>query len=162
MKAVLFALIGIVLYAIQNTIIDVRLSHYKTAELLIGWYVMMLPLGAAYFLYQRFLGGGATIPAGTDFLIVAATAVMFFVADYFYLGAYTKYGGGVVTVTIVAVLMPVLGAALKFAWVGEKPTWYHAAAFLCAALAVVFVALGNKHRSTAITLSAPTGISGNR
>ncbi len=142
MKPIVFALIGIVLYAIQNTLIDVKLKGYPTVSILLGFYIILLPLAFGLFLYQKIIGQPVAIPSGNALKTLAAIAVMFFVADFFYIGAYNS-GGNVVVVTILLVLMPVLGALIKFVWVKEVPTTYHIASFVCAAIAVVFIAIGN-------------------
>jgi drug/metabolite transporter (DMT)-like permease len=146
MNAVVSALIGFTLSAVSNTVLDVKLKQYSTAELLIGWYLILLPFGAVLFMYQKYWGTGARIPQGSDFTLMAVAAVFFFLADFFYLNAYTKYGGDVVTITILVTLIPVIAAVLKFGWVGEAPTKYHVVAFAFAALAVTFIAIGNKQK----------------
>lgn len=158
MKSLVFALIGIVLYAIQNTIIDVRLSKYSTVNLLVGWYIVLLPMAAGLYIYQRFSGGQSSMPVGSDLTLLAAVAVMFFIADFFYIGAFTA-GGNVVAITILLVLMPVLAALLKFVWVKEVPTTYHFIAFTFAFLAVIFVAVGNSKRPIEIKSSIEVQIS---
>jgi drug/metabolite transporter (DMT)-like permease len=145
MKLIIFALIGVVLYAIQNTLIDVKLKGYSTVGILLRFYIVLLPLALGLFLYQKIAGQPLVIPSGDALKVLAAIAVMFFVADFFYIGAYTS-GGNVVVVTILLVLMPVLGALMKYVWVKEVPTPYHLASFVCATLAVVFIAVGNSKK----------------
>jgi drug/metabolite transporter (DMT)-like permease len=147
MKSIIYALIGIILYAVQNTIIDVRLKQYSTVSLLVGMYIILLPLGVGLFLYQKYMGQAMITPSGNDFKIVAFVAAMFFIGDFFYVGAYTS-GGNVVTITILLVLMPVIGGLMKFWWLKESPTPYHFVAFVCAALAIVFIALGDSKKPT--------------
>ena len=150
MKSIVYAIIGVVLYAVQNVLIDVKLKEYSTVSLLLGFYLMLLPLALGLFLYQKYMGQGVLVPTGDALKVVAAVAFMFFVADFFYIGAYTS-GGNVVVVTIMLVLMPVIGALLKFLWVKEIPTPYHVAGFVCAMLAVVFIAVGNSKKPIEIT-----------
>ncbi|MEI7777358.1 MAG: EamA family transporter [bacterium] len=145
MKSIIFALIGITLYAVQNAIIDVKLKQYSAVSLLVGFYLVLLPLGVCLLLYQKSTGQPMAMPSGSSFKILVAVAVMFFVADFFYVGAYTS-GGNVVVVTILFVLMPVLGALIKFLWVKEVPTPYHFVGFVCAALAIFFIAIGNSKK----------------
>ncbi len=145
MKSIIYALIGIVLYAIQNTIIDVKLKQYPTVSILLGLYTVLLPLACGLFIYQKIVGQPVLIPSGDALKTLAGVAIMFFVADFFYVGAYTA-GGNVVVVTLLLVLMPVIGALMKFFWVKESPTPYHFASFACAALAVMFIAIGNSKK----------------
>jgi drug/metabolite transporter (DMT)-like permease len=145
MKTILFALVGIILYAIQNTIIEVKLKQYSTISLLVGWYMVLLPLAVGLYVYQKLAGIPVISPHGSDFKMLAAVAAMFFIADFFYIGAFTS-GGDVVTITILLTLMPVVAALLKFIWVKDVPTPFHLAAFLCAVCAVVLVAIGNSKK----------------
>ena len=142
-KAIIYALIGVVLYGVQNAIIDVKLKQYSTVSLLVWFYLALLPCGLLLLGFQKYTGQEIVAPKGGDLWAMVAVGVMFFIADYFYLGAYTN-GSDVVTITLLLVLMPVIGAAVKFLWVGERPNLCHLAAFACATLAVVFVALAAK------------------
>ncbi len=161
MKSITWALIGIVLYAIQNTIIDVRLSKYSTVSLLVGWYIMLLPLALGLYLYHRYFGSPTPFPAGADLKLLAAVAVMFFIADFFYIGAFTA-GGNAVTITILLVLMPVVASVMKFVWVKEVPTPYHFAAFLLAFGAVALVAVGNSKKPVKVASSSPAAVASSR
>jgi drug/metabolite transporter (DMT)-like permease len=153
MKSIVYALIGICMYAVQNVIIDVKLKQYSTATLLMSFYIVLLPLGAGLFFYQKMRGQQVIVPDKDAVLLIAAVAAMFFFADFFYIGAYTK-GGNAVTITILAVLMPVLCAVMKFLWVREIPTRYHFIGFLFAALAITFVAVGNSKKPVEISKSS--------
>jgi drug/metabolite transporter (DMT)-like permease len=159
-KSIVYAIIGIVLYAIQNVIIDVKLKQYSTISLLLGFYLALLPLAGLLFVYQKYFGDGVVVPSGDALKIVAVVAVMFFIADFFYLGAYTS-GGNVVVVTILLVLMPIIGALLKFLWVKEVPTLYHIASFVFATLAVVFIAIGNSKKTVEVETTTPQIVSVN-
>lgn len=123
MKTILYALAGIVLYAVQNTIIDVKLKQYSTTEILLGFYITLAPLAACLYFYQKLTGQPSSIPTGSALITVSIVAAMFFIADFFYIGAYTS-GGNVVTVTILLTLMPVIGGVVKFFWVKESPSAY--------------------------------------
>jgi len=153
MKSILLALIGIILYAVQNVIIDVRLKQYSTASLLLGWYVVLLPLAVGLYLYQKQAGASLVMPVGRDLVYMIVVAGMFFVADFFYIAAYT-HGGNAVTITILLVLMPVVAALMKFVWVQEVPTQYHLAGFVLALLAVLCIAAGDSKRPLEITIAS--------
>jgi drug/metabolite transporter (DMT)-like permease len=146
MKTIIYAIVGIVLYAIQNAIIDVKLKQHSTVGILLGLYITLLPLAAGLFLWQKASGQPVGIPSGKSFIILASVAVMFFVADFFYIGAYTS-GGNVVTVTIVLALMPVIGGLIKFFWVRDVPNVWQVISFGFALLAVICIAIGNTKAS---------------
>ena len=149
MKSVIFALIAIVLYAIQNTVIDVKLKSNSTVSLLLGFYIILLPIAICHFSYMKLFGGGVVMPTGNSLLILGGVAVAFYVADYFYIGAYTA-GGNVASVSIIAVLMPAVGVIMKFFWVKETPTPYHYGGFVFATLAIIFIAIGNSKKEPQI------------
>ncbi len=142
MKSIIYALAGLTLYAIQNTVIDVKLKQYSTLSLLVGFYLVMLPGGLILLAIQKYTGEAMVIPSGNSLKLVAVVAFAFLIADYFYVSAYTS-GGSAVPITILAALIPVVCALIKFVWVGEVPTRYHIAGFTCALLAVAFIAVGN-------------------
>ena len=142
MRPIIYAVSGIILYGLMNAVIDVKLRQYSTVGLLIGWYVTMLPMGILLFVYQRYSGQTIVLPPPDAMKIVAAVAAMFFIADFFYIGAFTN-GGDALTITILALLVPLVVAVTKFAWVGATPNRYHIIALICGALTVTFVALGN-------------------
>jgi drug/metabolite transporter (DMT)-like permease len=156
-KSIVYALIGIVCYAITNTIIDVRLKQYSTISLLVGWYIVLFPLTLGLYLYQRSMGAPTRLPSGNDLSFLVLVAMIYFIADYFYIGAFTVGGtSNVVTITILLVLMPVIAALIKFVWVKESPTPYHFAAFACALLAVLFVAMGDLKKPVELRPAIPT------
>ena len=146
MKSVIYAVIGLVLYAITNTIIDVRLKQYTTVSLLLGWYVVLFPLAIGLFFYTKYFGQPMVIPAGADLKMLMAVAAIFFVADFFYIGAFTN-GGNVVTITILVALVPVVAGLVKYVWVKDVPTRYHLVGFVLALLAVACVAVGNSKKA---------------
>lgn len=153
MKPILFALMAVILYAIQNVLIDVKLKQYSTIALLLGFYLVLLPLGLIAFIYLKSTGQPVVLPSGDGLKILVVVAVLFFVADVLYVGAYTS-GGEVVSITILAVLMPVVGAIVKYIWVKEPPTKYHVAGLICAALAITFVGIGNLKKPAAVSPAA--------
>ena len=69
-------------------------------------------------------------------------AVVFFFADYFYIGAYTS-GGSLLAVTTLVVLFPAIAQLIKFAWVGGSPNYFHMFGYLLAAIAVVLIGKGS-------------------
>ncbi|MDO8565144.1 MAG: DMT family transporter [bacterium] len=158
MKPIVYAVIGVLMYGVQNAIIDLRLREYSTVGLLIGWYVTMLPLGLILFAYQKYSGQPIQLPPQDAMKIVGAVAVMFFIADFFYISAFTS-GGNAIAITILAVLVPIVVAIAKFVMTREMPTGYHFAAFACATLAVALVAIGNTKKPIATEETAPAQLS---
>ncbi|MBX4195457.1 hypothetical protein KW796_00670 [Candidatus Parcubacteria bacterium] len=161
MKPTVYAVIGLVMYGLQNAIIDIKLKGYSTVSLLVGFYLILLPLGLGLFLYQKYVGQPLVIPSGSAMMTVSAVAIMFFIADFFYIGAYTN-GGNAIAITILAALVPVVVALVKFGVIREVPTPYHFGGFVLALMSVMLVAYGNSKKpielgtGTAIAVEEPT------
>lgn len=81
-------------------------------------------------------------PAGNDLLILFGIGLIFFAADYFYIGAYTN-GGDLATVTCIVALLPVVASVFKFAWTQSLPNAYQASGFVLAFIAVLLVSKGS-------------------
>jgi drug/metabolite transporter (DMT)-like permease len=146
MKAVSFAIIAIVLYAVQNALIELFLRKYSAVGILVISYIVMLPLCLGSILVMRATGQEITYPVGKDLWILVAVATMFFAADFLYVKAYTV-GASALVVTTCLVLMPVVATAFKAIWVREAPSVYQVGAFVCAAAAVTMIALGERNKS---------------
>ncbi len=95
------------------------------------------------------------MPSGNLLLLAGAVGLMFLLADFFYIGAYTS-GGSAVPITILAALVPVVCAIMKFVWVKEIPTRYHLAGFACALLAITFIAIGNAKKPPEVVTTTAT------
>lgn len=141
-RPIVYAFISMWLYGLQNVIIEVKLAKYTTMALLLYWYFAMVPLALAGLGYMYFTDQSIAIPNRTDAVIAVAVAVMFFFADFFYVGAYTN-GGSVLVVTTMVVLFPVIAQLIKFLWVGGSWNYYHIFGYILAALAVILISKGS-------------------
>lgn len=141
-KTVIYAFIAMWLYALQNVILEVRLARYSTIGLLVCWYFTLAPLGLATLGYLRFTGQTLSLPQRADMPMVIAAGALFFVADLFYIGAYTN-GGDLLAITTMLVLFPAIAQLIKFLWVGGRMNWWHAAGYLLAAAAVLLISKGS-------------------
>jgi hypothetical protein len=145
-KTIIYAFIAMWLYALQNVVLEVRLAKYSTIGLLVCWYFTLAPLGLAALAWLRYTGQPLTLPARADLGMVVAAGALFFVADLFYIGAYTgshASGGGLLAITTMLVLFPAIAQIIKFAWVGGRMNWWHAAGYLLAAVAVLLISKGS-------------------
>lgn len=141
-KPVVYAFLAMWLYAFSNVVIEVKLAKYTTMALLLYWYFTLAPLAVAGIGYMYLSGQKIVMPSGSDAGMAIAAAVVFFFADYFYIGAYTS-GGSLLAVTTLVVLFPAIAQLIKFAWVGGSPNYYHLAGYLLAAIAVVLISKGS-------------------
>src|SRR3989344_5307987 len=141
-KSVVYAFLAVWLYAFSNVIIEIKLAKYTTMALLLYWYFTLAPLALAGVGYMYLTGQKITMPSGGDARMAVASAIVFFVADYFYIGAYTS-GGSLLAVTTLVVLFPAIAQLIKFMWVGGSPNYYHIFGYALAALAVVLISKGS-------------------
>jgi len=141
-RVTVYALVAMWLYALQNVLIEVRLAKYTALSLMVYWYFTLAPLallgiGVMYLSHQP-----VRMPDMKDGGVAIAIGTMFFVADYFYISAYTS-GGKLMAITAVTVMIPAMAQFIKYFWVGATFNRYHLAGYLLAALAVLLINKGN-------------------
>jgi hypothetical protein len=140
-RPIVYAFAAMCLYALQNVILEVKLSKYSTLGLLVYWYFTLAPLALAALGYLYLRGHPVNMPNRDDAAIAIAVGVMFFLADLFYVGAYTS-GGSLLAITTLVVLFPAIAQLIRFAWVGGQMNYYSVAGYVLAAAAVVLVVRG--------------------
>lgn len=141
-RPIVYAFLAMWLYAFTNVAIEVKLSKYTTMALLLYWYCALAPLAAAGIGYMYLSGQNIIVPNRSDAMVAIAVAVIFFLADYFYIGAYTA-GGSLLAVTTLVVLFPAIAQLIKFVWVGGSMNYYHILGYILAAIAVVMINKGS-------------------
>ena len=146
-RPVLYAFVAMCLYALQNVLLEVRLSKYSTMGLLVYWYFTLAPLAALGIGYLYLTGQNLAMPSRLDVPIVIAVGALFFVADLFYVGAYTS-GGNLLAITTLVVLFPAIAQLIKFAWVGGRLNYYHLVGYILAAIAILLIGKGSAMAST--------------
>ncbi len=143
MKAVLFAIIGVFLYATQNILLDQKLRPYSTAAVVLFFYCATAPLALALLAKMHFSGEAIRWPTGPGLWYALGAGIVFFLADYFYVAAYNGAGGNVFAVTVCAALMPVFIAGLSLLLTRTSPNAWQLAGIGFAIIAVVLVANGS-------------------
>ena len=141
-RPVLYAFVAMCLYALQNVFLEVKLSKYSTMGLLVYWYFTLAPLALAGLAYLYLNGRTVFLPSRSDAPLVISVGALFFVADLFYVGAYTS-GGKLLAITTLVVLFPIIAQLIKFTWVGGRMNYYHLAGYVLAAIAVVLISKGS-------------------
>jgi hypothetical protein len=106
------------------------------------WYFTLAPLAAVGIGYLYLTGQNLTMPSRLDVPIVIAVGVLFFVADLFYVGAFTS-GGNLLAITTLVVLFPAIAQLIKFAWVGGRLNYYHLVGYILAAVAIILIGKGS-------------------
>lgn len=146
MKPVLSAVVAMVLYAIANVVMEHKLSKFNTVALLTCWESVMLALALVALGYQKIAGQPLGMPTGGLLLLTLGMGVIYFAADFMYIGAYTG-GGSLLTVTAIVIMFPALAVAIKYLWAGGGlPNGYQVASYTCGALAVLLAVKGSLPR----------------
>lgn len=140
MKPILLALAGMTIYSLTGVIIEQRLEKFSTVALVLIFIVPMVPI-AVVWLFIQHSHGGVKFPSGGYFWLACLLGVLYFFADYFYLGAFTS-GGNAVTIATIAILAPVLSALVRYFWVGGLPNAYQVAGYILAAASVLLLVKG--------------------
>jgi hypothetical protein len=141
-RPLLYAFAAMCLYAVLNVFLEVKLSKYSTLGLLVYWYFTLAPLALIGLAYLYVIGHKVLLPSRGDAPLVIAVGATFFVADLFYVGAYTA-GGKLLAISTLVVLVPAIGQLIKFMWVGGKLNSYHLAGYILAAIAVILIGKGS-------------------
>lgn len=139
MKKFSFVIVACFLWAIQNAALEIKLSKYSALGNMLVTYLTALPLALATLLFLRFSGASATVlPSGEGLAWAVGCALLFFIADFFYISAYTL-GGNSNSISILTLTIPVFVFGIKFWWKGEVPSGNHVLAFVCALAAFYFI-----------------------
>ena len=141
MKPVLLACLAVILYAGQNVMMDMKLSKFSTISILVLGYLVMLPLSLIRIGSMRLTGEAIVFPNGIFLWLALLTGLIWFLADYAYVSAYTS-GGSLLTITTIVTLFPVVASVAKFIWTGGLPNSYQIAGYILAATAVYLVGKG--------------------
>lgn len=142
MKPVIFAILGIILYSMVGVVIEQKLERFSTVSLVLLTTVPMVAVAIVWLASQKATGQAIAFPSGNYLWLALGIGLLYYAADYFFLGAFTSGGNALVIATLVA-LSPVVTALVKFLWLGSKPNGYQVAAYLCALAAVILVTKSN-------------------
>lgn len=130
------------LWGIQNATLEIKLSKYNPLALMLVTYATALPLGLATLVFLWQMNKAPEFPTGEYLAWAVGSAVLFFIADYLFISAYSL-GGDSTTITILTLTVPIFVVGIKYVWRGELPSAHHAAAFGAAFLALYFLYRGH-------------------
>lgn len=147
MKAlpVYIAMLSYFLYASQAAILEQKLGQFSTATILLIVYIVAIPLAVGRLFMMVQAGTPVVWPSsGASLGWVAVASIVFFLADFCMVRAYTLSfeRGGQYLFEIVAVgaLFPVFAVLIKWLWTGALPNRWSCAAFITAFVTVMFAA----------------------
>lgn len=147
MKPVVYVGLAVLLYAATNLVLEQKLSKFHSSIILLYAYPVMLIMTVMWCGRLKMCDPQTKLPTSTLIPVLAGTAIAWFFADFFFIGAYHK-GANMITVTTIFSLLPVFGAFLKYVWTRETPTIYHVIGWLMASAAVILVTKGELIRKT--------------
>ena len=142
MKSYIYALIGTVMYAVTGVVIEQKLEKFNTTALVLLFTLPMIPIALVVLWFQKASNHKIDFPAGSALWIVMALGVIYFFADYFFLGAYTA-GGNVVTISTILLIAPAVAAIIKYFIDGGKPNLYQISGYALVVVAMILLAKGN-------------------
>jgi hypothetical protein len=146
MKPTFLAVLAITLYAAQSILFEQKLAKYSAPAILTIMYVVMLPLMAARLGSMKLFGEAIAFPVGNAMMYALVCGLIYFAADYAFVGAYTS-GGSLMLVSTIVTLFPVLAALIKYLFLGSVPNGYQIGGWVAAFIAVVLVTYGESPAS---------------
>ena len=118
MKALIFAILAPACYGLGNVLLEHKLAKYNNLTLMLVY----LPVILVFALVARELvktgDPSYAIPVGNDLWSLIILGFIFFVADYFFIGAYTN-GGNLAMITLATTLLFPSSASF-FKFIGSK------------------------------------------
>lgn len=113
-KGPLYAVIGTLLYAGANVLIEHKFAKLSNLTVVLGYSLVVAGLAFAVRAFAMKNGDPAeyAFPSGYGLFLLLALGVIFFLADYFYIGAYTS-GTSMTVITCIYILFPVFAALIK-------------------------------------------------
>jgi drug/metabolite transporter (DMT)-like permease len=138
MKSIIFAIFATILYAVSGVIIEQKLEKFNTIPLTLLFTLAFIPLGLGILTFQKFTHQEIKFPTHGLLWLTLAMGAFYFLADYFYIGAFTA-GGNVIVITTIIVIAPVIAALFKHLWTGSTPNAYQVVGYLLAATSVLLI-----------------------
>ncbi len=128
----------------QTQTLTQKLSKYNTFGLMICYFAIMIVIATVGFTINKSCTAVENpLPIGKDMIMVILLALVLFVGESCYIGAYTTGKGDVITISCITVMFPVIASAIKFINTKTLPTSWHVIGFLLAAGAVICINKGS-------------------
>ena len=105
-------------------------------------WLLEAPLAVFFLLGEKFLGQEISWPNGGLLWLTVMLGTLYFLADYLYIGSFTRGGDAFTIVMIIATLAPITTALTKYLWVGGLPNTYQIIGYVLAVVAVFFMMKG--------------------
>ncbi len=147
MKPVIYSILAIlamICYALANVLVEQKLSKLNALTIMMCYSGVIFTLTfTAWLIVRNTYGTGFQFPKIGKLLWVAlGVGVVFTLADYFFISAYTS-GGKLFLVTSIYVLFPVCASFIKYVMTGEKLNAWQVGGYVLAILAVLCITKGS-------------------
>ncbi len=114
MKAIVYAVLAPTVYALGSVLIEHRFSKNNNLTVMLVYLPIMLICAFAFREMTKTASPTYFFPQGKDLWWLIGLGVIFFTADFFYIGAYTN-GGDITTIALITLCFPVLVSLMKLA-----------------------------------------------
>lgn len=138
MQSIVFAVLATILYAVSGVIIEQKLERFSTIPLSLLFAVAFVPLAFIILGIQKLGHQEIKFPTHGLLWLTLAMGITYFLADYFYIGAFTT-GGNAVVITTIIMIAPVIAAIVENIWTGRVPNSYQITGYVLAAGAVLLM-----------------------
>ena len=142
MKPVLYSILAMICYALANVIVEQKLARLNTLTIIVCYSGIIFIITLITWLIVRASDPTFQFPKGPLLLIALGVGLLFTLADYCFISAYTS-GGKLFVVTSIYVLFPVCASVIKFFTAGEKPNLWHVCGYMCAIIAILCITKGS-------------------
>lgn len=143
MKPVIFALVSMFCYALCNVILELKLSKYNNLTIMVCYGAIIFAMAFSFLQATKTSDPSFDFPKGGSLVATIVVGLLFFAADYFYIGAYTN-GGNLATITIITVMCPVFASSIKYCLTKNLPNVWQVGGYSMAFIAIVLIVIGNK------------------
>ncbi len=142
MKPVIFAILAITLYALTSVVVEQKLGRFSNLALTFLFTLPFIPLSLIFLSSSKLLNEEPVFPKGGYFWLTMLLGAIYFLADYFYIGAFTS-GGNVITIATILLLGPVIVSIFRHFWVGGYPNTYQFLGYILVVIAVLLITKGS-------------------
>lgn len=138
MKSVLLAIIALILCAVQNTIIERKLSQISPLVYMALSQSIIFTLSLSGLFFYHKLDPNIIMPQGNQYWFLAICGILIFFSGLCFFGAYHS-GGSLIVVATILSLVPIVASLIKFAAGGGLPNGNQLLGWLFALIAVILI-----------------------
>lgn len=141
MKTIVYAILSMFLYAVANLILEYKLSRINNLTIIVCYSAIVFGLAILSRQITKTNDPSFDFPTGNLLWFTLILGIIFTLADYFYIGAYTN-GGSVIAVSAIIALFPAVSSGLKFILTKEIPNIWQIAGYVLIFIGIIMIAKG--------------------